>query len=123
MLECQRCGHDVVCTYSILEKYRRFWVDVDQRVLIGRGLCQSLRHLSQEWSATLGSSVGLRTINERINQIEPLLRQAHSDPITDVPAVDTFDGICLRVRTQSAPIKVSHGGGQRDPLQGKTVVV
>src|SRR6266852_2495663 len=92
MLECQRCGHDVVCTYSILEKYRRFWLDVDQRVLFGSGLCQSLRHLSKEWSATLGSSVGLRTINERINQIEPLLRQAHSDPITDVPAVVQFDG-------------------------------
>lgn len=27
MLECQRCGHDVVCTYAILEKYRRFWLD------------------------------------------------------------------------------------------------
>jgi hypothetical protein len=24
-LACQRCGHDVVCTYTILEKYRRFW--------------------------------------------------------------------------------------------------
>jgi hypothetical protein len=73
MLECQRCGHDVICTYTILEKYQRFWLDLDQRVLFGSGLCQSLRHLSQEWSALLGSSVGLRTINERINQIEPLL--------------------------------------------------
>src|SRR6266571_3384548 len=62
MLECQRCGHDVICTYSILEKYQRFWLDLDQRVLFGSGLCQSLRHLSQEWSAVLGSSVGLRTI-------------------------------------------------------------
>jgi hypothetical protein len=73
MLECQRCGHDVVCSYTILEKYRRFWLDVDQRVLFGSGFCQSLRQLSQEWSATLESSVGVRTINERINQIEPRL--------------------------------------------------
>jgi len=123
MLECQRCGHDVVCTYSILEKYRRFWLDVDQRVLFGSGLCQSLRHLSQEWSATLGSSVGLRTINERINQIEPLLRQAHSDLITDVPAVVQFDGIWLRVQTQSDPIKVDKRGRQRHTRAGKKVVV
>src|SRR6266853_5570116 len=100
MLECQCCGHDVVCTYTILEKYQRFWLDLDQRVLFGSGLCQSLRHLSQEWSATLNSQVGLRTINERINQIEPLLRQAHSDAITAVPAVVQFDGIWLRVQSQ-----------------------
>jgi hypothetical protein len=25
MLECQCCGHDVICDYAILEKYRRFW--------------------------------------------------------------------------------------------------
>jgi len=39
MLECQRCGHDVVCHYSILEKYRRFWLDVDQQVLYGSSFC------------------------------------------------------------------------------------
>ena len=93
MLECQQCGHDVICTYTILEKYQRFWLDLDQRVLFGSGLCQSLRHLSQEWSAVLESSVGLRTINERINQIEPLLGQARTAPITDVPAVVQFDGM------------------------------
>src|SRR5947209_3709684 len=96
MLECQCCGHDVICTYTILEKYQRFWLDLDQQVLIGLGLCQSLRHLSQAWSALLGSSVGLRTINERINQIEPLVQQARSESITDVPAVVQFDGIWLR---------------------------
>ena len=53
-------------------------------------VCASLR---ERWSATLGSSVGLRAINERINQIEPLLEQAHHEPITDVPTVIQFDGI------------------------------
>jgi hypothetical protein len=76
MIECQCCGHDVVCDFAILDKYHRFWMDVDQCLLFGSGLCQSLRQLSQQWSATLESSVGLRTLNERINQIEPLLEQA-----------------------------------------------
>jgi len=62
MLECQRCGHDVICSYTILEKYRRFWLDLDQQVLFGSGLCQSLRQLSQQWSGVLASSVGLRTL-------------------------------------------------------------
>jgi hypothetical protein len=68
MLECQCCGHDVICHFAILEKYRRFWLDLDQQVLFGSGLCQSLRQLSEQWSGVLGSSVGLRTINERINE-------------------------------------------------------
>jgi hypothetical protein len=51
MLECQRCGHDVISTYTILEKYQRFWSDLDQLVLISLGLCQSLRQMSQECSA------------------------------------------------------------------------
>jgi len=123
MLECQRCGHDVICSYTILEKYRRFWLDLDQRVLFGSGLCQSLRHLSQEWSATLESSVGIHTINERINQIEPLLEQARSTPISDVPAVVQFDGIWLRVQTQAETIKLDKRGRKRHQRSGKKVVL
>jgi Transposase, Mutator family len=123
MLKCQRCGHDVVCTYTILEKHRRFWLDMDQRVLFGSGLCQSLRHLSQEWSALLGSSVGLRTINERINQIEPLLRQSRSEPISDVPAVVQFDGIWLRVQTQTDTIKLDKRQRKHHKRTGKKVVL
>jgi hypothetical protein len=38
---------------------------------------QSLRQIQERWSATVEGSVGLRTLNERINQIEPLARSAH----------------------------------------------
>ncbi len=123
MIECQCCGHDVVCTYTILEKYRRFWLDLDQQVLFGSGLCQSLRHLSQQWSAVLDSRVGLRTLNERINQIEPLLRQARSEPITDVPAVVPFDGLWLRVQTQTDTVKRDKRQRQRKKRKGKKVVL
>ena len=33
MLECQQCQHDVICSFAILEKYQRFWLDLDQDVL------------------------------------------------------------------------------------------
>ncbi len=98
MLECQQCWHDVVVYWTIIENFKRFWLDLDQDVLFGSGLCQSLRDLSERWSAILGSSVGLRTINERINQIEPLLEQAHHEPITDVPTVVQFDGIWVTIQ-------------------------
>ena len=44
MLECQQCGHDVLCHFTILENYERFWLDLDQDVVLGSGLCESLRH-------------------------------------------------------------------------------
>ena len=67
--------------------------------------------------------MGLRTINERINQIEPLLQQAHATPITDVPAVVQCDGIWLRVQTQTDSIKVDTRQRKRKKRKGKKVVV
>jgi hypothetical protein len=87
MLECQRCEHDVVAQFAILEKYQRYWLDAPQRAITSLGLSRSLRQLSQEWAVTVGASAGLRTINERINQLEARLSQVHREPISDVPAV------------------------------------
>jgi putative transposase len=123
MLECQCCGHDVVCTYTILEKYRRFWLDLDQQALFGTGLCQSLRSLSQQWSAVVGGSVGLRTINERINQIAPLLSHARMEPIQEVPPVVQFDGIWLRQQTPTDLITVDKRQRHRKKHVGKKVVL
>jgi len=89
----------VICSFTILEKFQRFWLDLDQDVLFSSGWCQSLREISQRWSATVEGSVGLRTINVRINQIEPLLLQAHREPITDVPSVVQLDGIWLTIQS------------------------
>ncbi len=123
MLECQQCQHDVICSFSILEKFQRFWLDLDQDVLFSSGLCQSLREISQRWSATVGGSVGLRTINERINQIEPLLLQAHRDPITDVPTVVQLDGIWLTIQSQTEKEKLDHRKRRRKERKGQRVVV
>ncbi len=38
MLEYQQCGHNVICHFTILEKYERFWLDLDQDVVLGSGL-------------------------------------------------------------------------------------
>jgi hypothetical protein len=37
MLECQRCKHDVICNYAILEKHQRFWMDLTQDALWSSG--------------------------------------------------------------------------------------
>jgi putative transposase len=123
MLECQRCAHDVVARFAILEKYQRFWLDAPQRAIFGSGLSRSLRQLSQEWAATVGASVGLRTINERINQLETRLAHVHREPITDVPAVVQFDGIWLSMQTQQDGIREDSRQRKRHRTRGKRMVV
>ncbi len=122
-LECQHCGHNVICRFTILEKYRRFWLDLDQDVLFGSGLCQRLRQLSQRWSAIAGGSVGLRTLNERLNQIEPPLAQVHSTPITNVPPVVQWDAIWVTIQSQQPTIKQDRRLRRRHRHSGKRVVV
>ena len=87
------------------------------------GSSQSLRQLSQRWSAVVGGSVGLRTINERINQIEPLLRQAHRGSISDVAPVVQFDGIWLRVQIPTETEKRDKRGRKRQGRKGKKAVL
>ncbi len=123
MLECQQCQPDVICSFSKMAKEQRFWLDLDQDVLFSSGLCQSLREISERWSATVGGSVGLRTLNERINQIEPLLAQAHHEPITDVPTVVQLDGIWLTIQSQGDKEKPDHRKRRRKKRTGKRVVV
>jgi putative transposase len=123
MLECQQCGHDVICHFTILEKYERFWLDLDQDVVLGSGLCESLRHLSERWSEAVGSSIGLRTLGERINQIAPVLEQAHRTPITQVPAVIQFDGIWLRLQIPKGVVKTDRRGRRRQQHKGKRMVL
>jgi hypothetical protein len=105
------------------EKYQRFWLDAGHRAIFGTGLCRSLRQLSQEWGANLASSVGLRTINERINQLEARLSQVHREPISEVPAGVQFDGIWLSLQTQQDGIKEDSRKRKRHHKRGKRMVV
>lgn len=78
MLECQHCGHDVICDFAILDKNKRFWFDLHQDALWSSGCGQSLREICEHWAAILGDTVGLRTVNERINQMEELAQKFHT---------------------------------------------
>jgi hypothetical protein len=59
----------------------------------------------------------------RINQIEPLLHHAHSDPIPEVPTVVHFDGIWQRVQTQTETVKLDTRQRKRHKRRGKKVVL
>jgi len=67
--------------------------------------------------------VGLRTINERINQLEARLAQVHREPIGEVPAVVQFDGIWLSMQTQQDGIHEDSRKRKRQRKSGKRIVV
>lgn len=123
MLECQKCQHDVICDFEILEKHDRFWLDLDQDVLWSSGSSQSLREIAERWSATTGNTVGLRTINERINQIELLAQKYHEQPIDDVPDVIQFDGIWMTIQEGSQTVRYDKRHRARHEKKGRRVVV
>ncbi len=123
MLECQNCYHDVICTFSILEKYKRFWLDLDQDVLFSRGVGQSLRVISERWSEQREGNVGLRTINERINQIEPLIQKMQETSFPTSPTVVQLDGIWVTMQSQGGKIKQDARKRKRKQRTGKKIVI
>lgn len=113
----------MVSHFAILEKYQRFWLDLNQNVLFGSGFAESLRHLQERWSATVEGSVGRRTLNERINQIEPLTKSVHAALITDVPRVIQLDGIWVTIQSQQETLKLDQRKRQRKKRCGKKMVI
>src|SRR5437667_10364941 len=78
---------------------------------------------AQEWAVTLGASVGLRTINERINQLEARLAHVHREPISEVPAVVQFDGNWRSRQTQQDSLYEDRRKRKRHRTRGKRMVV
>ena len=95
----------------------------DQDVLWRSGWCQSLREISERWSASVGSQVGLRTVNERINQVEQLVTTYHEQPIEEAPDVIPLDGIWLTLQQETGAVRADKRNRRRQEKQGKRVVV
>src|SRR5437763_5870105 len=123
MLECQNCHHDVICQFSILEKFQRFWVDLQQDAFFSSGLGQSLRALRNRWSGELDRPVGIRTINELINQVEPLVYRMREQHFPEAPIVVQCDGIWVTIQGQESEIKPDKRQRKRHKRSGKKVVI
>lgn len=123
MVECQRCHHDVICRFALLEKYERFWIDLQQDALFSSGLGQSLRAIKERWSGQLGSPIGLRTINELINQVEPLVHQMQEQHFPEAPTVVQCDGIWVTIQSQTQAMALDKAQRKRHQRSGKKVVI
>jgi putative transposase len=123
MLECQNCYHDVICQFSIIEKFQRFWADLQQDAFFSSGLSQSLRAVRNRWSGELERPVGLRTINELINQVDPLVHRMREQHFPQAPTVVQCDGIWVTIQGQEEEIKPDKRQRKRKKRSGKKVVI
>jgi cell division protein FtsL len=98
-------------------------MDLDPHVPFGSGFSQSLRHVQEQWSATVEGSVGLRTLNERIHRITPVATSAHRDPRGDVPPITQLDGIRVPIQRLQEKITPEKRKRQRHQRSGKTMVI
>ncbi len=67
--------------------------------------------------------MGLRTLNERINQIEPLVHQMREQPIANVPTVLQLDGIWVTIQKQGEKSKPDKRKRRRKQRTGKKMVI
>jgi hypothetical protein len=78
---------------------------------------------AERWRASVGSCVGLRTVNERINQVERLVNTYHEQPIEEAPDVIQLDGIWLTLQQDNGAVRSDKRNRRRPEKQGKRVVV
>lgn len=77
----------------------------------------------ERWSEYVEGNVGLRTINERINQIEPLLQHMHATSFPTSPTVVQLDGIWVTMQSQGDKIKQDKRKRNRKQRTGKKIVI
>ena len=124
MLECQCCGHDVVCHFTILEKYQRFWLDLDQDVLFGSGLCESLRQSRvsggvQWWVAVWGCAPSM-SASTRSSHCSSTRTRTPS--VTSHPWCNTMVFGC-GCRSRLTRTSATNGSASESRRKGKKVVL
>ena len=91
-VECQ-CGHAVKVSYQTLENRQRIWDDVEVEIRAAYGRGMSLRCIKDDLDSLLGGSLGLRSLNERVHEIEKYALGWQTRQLTDIPPVIRVDGL------------------------------
>lgn len=117
------CGGNVPMSFRTLRPGQRVWDDleVEVRVEYHRGL--SYRQIKMDLDNRLGSSVGLRTLNQCVLQDIPDGIPSKSFEVGDVPPVVRLDGIWITVMFPNGQTQRDHLGRLRVVKQAKKVPI
>jgi len=113
------CGGSVVIPFSILKPCQRFWDDVCEQVGRWATLGLSLRQMQTEMGDQLHTQVGLRKLNEVVQQV----RQPADLTLSSVPPVILLDAIWVTLFESTTAQGQDKLGRQRTTKQREKVCV
>ena len=121
-MECV-CGGTVKVSFHTLRSRQRVWDDLEGEIRERYGWGMSLRWIKECLDARLGSSVGLRTMNERVRQVSRLIPGWREKPVDDVPPVVRVDGIWVTLMVDTEEVVQDRLGRHRRVKQRRKVPV
>jgi len=119
-VECV-CGGRVRVPFQTVRHGQRIWDDVEAEIRERSGQNMSLRQTKAAIDARLHSSVGLRTLNERVHQMGQLVSGWRERRLEESPPVVRVDGIWLTLMHDTEEKKKDVLGRQRTVKKGQKV--
>lgn len=118
-----RCGGNVRLKYQTLRPRQRIWDDLELEIQAeyGRGL--SYRQIKVDLDRRLQSSVGLRTLNQRVLALGAAEGSFPRLGVGEVPPVVRVDGIWITVMFASGETKTDQIGRTRRVKRAKKVPI
>lgn len=103
------CGGSVTIPFSLLAPYQRLWDDVLEQVGRWATLGVSLRQMQDELGDTIGTQIGLRTLNAMVHQVPPPVEI----PLSSVPPIIMLDAIWMTLLEPTGTLQTDRAGRQR----------
>lgn len=110
-------------TYHTPPARQRIWQDLETEFRSAYGYGLGLRQIKAKWDATLGGSLGLRTINTRVGAVAESLPHWQQACLADPPPVVRLDGIWMTLMHSTRVQKPDQLGRQRPVKTGKRVPI
>jgi len=118
-----RCGGWVEMHYRTVRKGQRIWDDLEGEIQAEYGWGLSLRWIKAKEDLKLGSSLGLRTINERVKQVGKGLEEWRGRLLDDFPPVVEVDGVWISLMKTTSEKRKDRIGRLRPVKVGQRYVV
>jgi transposase-like protein len=121
-VECE-CGGGVRVAYKVLKPRQRIWKDLEAEFRSAYGYRQSLRAIKGRYDVILGGSLGLRTINSRVQAVAECVPVWQQTEMRNPPPVVRLDGIWITLMEATEARKVDELGRNRVVKVGKRVPI
>jgi putative transposase len=121
-VRCQ-CGGSVAIPWQTVQKGQRIWDDLGWEMQAEYTWGMSLRWIKAKEDRKLGGSLGLRTINEWVQEPGEGLQDWLQRPIKDFPPVVEVDGVWITVMKDTGEKRTDRSGRLRSVKVGQRYVV